>query len=414
MGSSSGELRSGGYEIDVLIGLLVAMAAHLKSNRRRDTPPDLTSKEMPRPQKIQRLEEPLAFRLDVATAGSASAKFPSFKRPTEVASFSLDINRAFLNDRSMLKRFACPENGASVHFDLNCGYDTFIKKEETVKENLDDMLRCILLNRQLLREAPNFVCWRGLLTKILCTPYETRDGWTIAVSRFGGTLYMCECEKTASYPGMELMTYWGFKFEQYATARNGSNQPETDEPVNNKEAFCSVVTTKLDEHSLLYGGEVDCFSGDNAASASAAGSTSNYVELKTNRDFDHPGQERSFKRFKVLKWWAQSFLLGVPTVVCGFRDDAGIVHRIGYYKTLELPRLVRGEPNAWNPAVCFNFLGDFLSQVKRCVSCEDLVYVFEFRAGSGRVQARACTSDDKSYCFLPDWFRNAVGATDPL
>ena len=34
------------------------------------------------------------------------------------------------------------------------------------------------------------------------------------------------------------------------------------------------------------------------------------------------------KKFKQIKWWCQSFLVGVPTIVCGFRDDDGIVEKV--------------------------------------------------------------------------------------
>jgi len=69
------------------------------------------------------------------------------------------------------------------------------------------------------------VCWRGILTKLLCTPYENREGWKIAVLRFGKTLYICEYKTDEltndGFKNSELqkeMTYWGFKFETYITA----------------------------------------------------------------------------------------------------------------------------------------------------------------------------------------------------
>ena len=46
-------------------------------------------------------------------------------------------------------------------------------------------------------------------------------------------------------------------------------------------------------------------------------------------------------RFKLLKWWAQSFLLGISKIVCGFRDDAGVVRQIREFQTLELPKQCR-------------------------------------------------------------------------
>jgi len=41
-------------------------------------------------------------------------------------------------------------------------------------------------------------------------------------------------------------------------------------------------------------------------------------------------------RFKLLKWWAQSFLVGIPKIVCGFRDDDGIVKNLQHFKTTSL------------------------------------------------------------------------------
>lgn len=71
----------------------------------------------------------------------------------------------------------------------------------------------------------DFICWRGLLTKLLCTPYEQRDGWEIAVSSFNGTLYMCEFDseqrlqqQAEQTDALKEMSYWGLKFEQYVTA----------------------------------------------------------------------------------------------------------------------------------------------------------------------------------------------------
>ena len=39
-------------------------------------------------------------------------------------------------------------------------------------------------------------------------------------------------------------------------------------------------------------------------------------------------QERTLKKFKQIKWWCQSFLVGVPKIVCGFRDGDGVVEKV--------------------------------------------------------------------------------------
>ena len=70
----------------------------------------------------------------------------------------------------------------------------------------------------------DFICWRGLLTRLLCTPYENRDGWKIGVTLFNKTMYLCEFETEQKKQMLanqsekqEEMTYWGYKFEQYVT-----------------------------------------------------------------------------------------------------------------------------------------------------------------------------------------------------
>ena len=60
---------------------------------------------------------------------------------------------------------------------------------------------------------------------------------------------------------------------------------------------------------------------------------SSYVELKTNRVLDHPRQEVNFEKHKLLRVWAQSYLLGIPRVIFGFRNDDGILKEVKEYST---------------------------------------------------------------------------------
>ena len=63
------------------------------------------------------------------------------------------------------------------------------------------------------------------MTRLACTPYENRDGWKIAIIKFKGTWYMCEydteekvLQKSQMDEKQKLMTYMGWKFEQYVTS----------------------------------------------------------------------------------------------------------------------------------------------------------------------------------------------------
>ena len=66
----------------------------------------------------------------------------------------------------------------------------------------------------------------------------------------------------------------------------------------------------------------------------------------------------SFARHKLIKWWCQSFLVCIPVVTCGFRNDHGIVNRLTDYPTAKLPSI---GANFWLPNVCMNLLSHFIS-----------------------------------------------------
>ena len=170
--------------------------------------------------------------------------------------------------------------------------------------------------------------------------------------------------------------------------------------INNCEAFCSVVRARLNKHSLLFGAEVDCCSLKNGKVIPSE----SYVELKTSRIMDSPRLYRNFANFKLLKYWAQSYLAGVPTIVCGLRDDNGIVRKIETFDTLEIPKIARKDDAKWNPSVCLNFCDEFLAWVKSIVVEDDrhVVYsfIFEDPFQFVKVEKRPYGTE----VFLPNWF----------
>lgn len=40
-----------------------------------------------------------------------------------------------------------------------------------------------------------------------------------------------------------------------------------------------------------------------------------------------------------MKWWAQSFLVGVPSVICGYRNDCGLVSKMEEFELKKLPKM---------------------------------------------------------------------------
>jgi hypothetical protein len=132
---------------------------------------------------------------------------------------------------------------------------------------------------------------------------------------------------------------------------------------------------------LLMSAEIDCADERGA-----------YIELKTSRQMDNERQHANFEKHKLLKFWLQvpppyhrplttapllpppyyrplttalfyrpslspcltapttaplfwlqSFLAGVPRIIVGFRDDAGVVKELRPLETMKIPRMVRGK-----------------------------------------------------------------------
>ncbi|XP_070778938.1 decapping and exoribonuclease protein [Enoplosus armatus] len=346
--------------------------------------------------------------------------FPVYKQPVEVGCFSLDAERRFFNDSRQMRYYVEPDR--NPNFDLRDGYkDRYIKRDGSVMEKLDSILRWILANRsKISSRAPSypldvdFVTWRGHLTKLLTTPYETREGWLLAVTRFKGTLYISEVETEAARRERENRTekheemmYWGYKFEQYTCADDVHSLPDPGGVVNTNEAFCTVVQTRLADHRLLFSGEVDCRDKDPNAPAPPAC----YVELKTSAEICAPKQRSNFHRFKLLKWWAQSFLPGVPRVVAGFRDHEGVVVSVETFPISKISHLIKHEHNCWKPTVCMNFCCDFLSFVKSIVTEDNPSVVYLFTREPYR-DVTYSVHKDSQYSFLPHWYVEEMTSQD--
>ena len=64
---------------------------------------------------------------------------------------------------------------------------------------------------------------------------------------------------------------------------------------------------------------------------------------------------------KLMKFWIQSFLLGVPKIIVGFRSKFGILQRLEELETKNIPGLVkRSGKGTWDGNLCINFTASFL------------------------------------------------------
>ncbi|CAN7982539.1 unnamed protein product [Ixodes pacificus] len=258
----------------------------------------------------------------------------------------------------------------------------------------------------------NFVCKRGLLSTLACTPYRTRNDWLFSATRYKNTLYLCKFESEshraweAQNPQLaKQMDFWGHKFEQYMTSDRPGAIPDTSAPLRSGDQFYVVLKGRMESHSLLFTAEVDAIDND---VSQEPGSTAAYVEFKTARIMTRPNQERNFVGNKLLPCWSQSFLTGVPRVMVGFRTAYGEVQSVKEYSVEEMPSLARGQ---WSDRVCLRFLDEMLSFVKDCVTEDDpnAVYLFTFDPRQDPKVVCKKLSDPGEFQILSSSYLDAFG-----
>ena len=134
-------------------------------------------------------------------------------------------------------------------------------------------------------------------------------------------------------------------------------------------------------------------------------SDGDFIELKTSRMIDNKRLASSFAQYKALKWWAQSFLVGIRKILCGFRDDDGIVSQLEDYPIQKLPEMGKN----WMPNVCMNFLNALLSFVHKLLhqnKHELVMYNFKWHPRDSKIHVY----EDKYSIqnVLPQWYLSKV------
>ncbi|CAG8072727.1 unnamed protein product [Penicillium olsonii] len=317
----------------------------------------------------------------------------SIRRPREIACFSYDDQRRFsLGDSSMAYYYT-----PNLPADLNKGYDTFQKLDDVADEHLDALLDTLVAHEKETKKKceVDIVTWRGMMTKkFRSIPLLTRLRFIEENNEYKNQQKEIQ-RKRGSPPGMapqELMMYWGmeipvkvpsayvlienpgYKFENLAVLRktwDESTREEIegreDDIVNNAAQYCSVVRTGIGNTRMVLGGEVDAIWDSKPWRKDAP---INWVELKTSAQIRNDRDMIKYER-KLLKFWAQSFLLGVPKIIVGFRDQDGICHSLEELDTASITgKVLNVGRRTWDGNTCINFTGAFLEWLKQTINRE--------------------------------------------
>eukprot|EP00058_Branchiostoma_floridae_P026673 XP_002612164.1 hypothetical protein BRAFLDRAFT_88903 [Branchiostoma floridae] len=195
-----------------------------------------------------------------------SEQFPNYSQPKEVGIFSL-TSKGFFSDGRNLKYYREPKNMQNVHLDLNQGFPEKFVDWKGEGGDLDHILKWIT---EAKRKNPS-------------------RGWKLAVTKFNGTWYISHVPE--QWNDDPRTNCWGHKFEQYMTADTAEGEPNIEGKVDLNETFYTVVTSKLNSHSLLFSAEVDGRVPDDKVSP-----PTRYVEMKTNKVLRNQNDKRNFDR----------------------------------------------------------------------------------------------------------------------
>jgi RAT1-interacting protein len=347
----------------------------------------------------------------------------SLKQPKEIYSYSIDIHtNVHMDDRS-LAYYYLTDSWLDRSLDLFSGFKDFQQKDESKPLHLDTLLMALMSyeGKTGTKVKTDIISWRGIMTKLMCLPYENSDDMDLNVMVFDGQIFIEEDHKLTTQKKRpmdqqgELLCYSGFKFEQVATISKPWSHCTREEieghftaPVNNIEQYVSVVRTGVGKVGFVLGGEVDCAKDYKPQPPESP--LSHYVELKTSKVVRSDRDAKNFER-KILKSWAQSFLLGVPKIVYGFRNDNGILDCVEEYKTEAIPTIVKNSTvtpphRKWNGMDAIAFYGAALEWIKDTVTSDNNVVIWRlsFKAKQDeQLVLRKLSSDESEDFLLPEF-----------
>ncbi|UZJ55933.1 hypothetical protein CBS101457_005253 [Exobasidium rhododendri] len=314
---------------------------------------------------------PTSFKIALHPVSHYAQQQPPapFQLPISIASFSYDGSRKLHHDDRSRRYYHAPPSRA----DLNRGYEDLISRDDSINEHLDSLLLTLMRlakedggKGDEYRQRANLITWRGMMTKLCTLLYEDRQGFEMNAMMVGDTLYLeehinaatqAENERQQGISNLKRFAYYGYSFESWTCSERPNPKDPWDGNVNTNVQWCSVVKTKLGETRCILAGEVDAVDPKTQAP----------TEVKTSMSIRNARDEERFET-KMLRFYMQSFLLGIAMVVVGFRDYKGFLVTHQEFQTLKMPRLVRGKPHEWNPTACLNFASDTIASIRSHIS----------------------------------------------
>eukprot|EP00300_Choanocystis_sp_HF-7_P013502 c18323_g1_i1.p1 GENE.c18323_g1_i1~~c18323_g1_i1.p1 ORF type:complete len:327 (-),score=42.47 c18323_g1_i1:294-1274(-) len=241
-------------------------------------------------------------------------------QPKHMFSFGLVSSTKEYVANAQLGKYVSTEPRLPI--DLAVGFDAAEtqRDDEDSSTRLTPILRCLSENNvRLDLIAASFLSFRGNITRMLNTVNSPRDVWRLGCARYQSVVFidMRLMEQSATFASRRG-AYCGRKFENMFIQ---SPPAQLDDGTVKSYEYCTLLTTRLGSHKLLLGAEVDGMDEKGCM-----------VELKTSQ---RPKNMETFGKFKYSKWWAQSYLAGIPKIICGWMNE-GTLEEIQIHETLHM------------------------------------------------------------------------------
>lgn len=256
-----------------------------------------------------------------------------------------------------------------------------LKEEFFLKWLVDEKYHKGVMGKKF--KKPNFICFGGRITDSLMTPEIKRFGsWKIFAAKFNDTIYLFDV-KEVNNTNQTLMSYYGIYFEHLLTQPNSN--PSN---INEFHKVFAINEVSFGNHQLLIMSEMD-----------AKGKDSKWAEIKVYKTC----QSKVFKG-KFLKYWAQSIVPGIETLVIGEHQN-GILQNVEVTTTDALAQKCDIKQND-----CYDFEDGLLKFISSHLQVNDpkVVKMFSWKDGHDRVNVEVVPKRSIPKGMLPPWYIKAV------
>ncbi|SSD59520.1 related to Protein RAI1 [Saccharomycodes ludwigii] len=275
-----------------------------------------------------------------------------------------------INDHSYLNYYYLPDADVDKRvIKLSTGFTKFKNATPINDCSLAGLLKTIIeLEKEKKKKGSSsnrygnydIITFRGIIKSlIMCfnnNPYN--NPINLQICTFDNQIFIKNIDESHSNKETELtkenlfsqkILYSGYKFESCCTlpeplpyVTREKLEKRYKKVASNDEQYISIVKTGISSFKLILAGEVDAVYDFYEDSPQNGDNLKHYLELKSSTQIINQNQGRKFEN-KLFGAWLQCFLMGIPRITYGYRDDEFNLIAVEEFQTVEIPELFKNQ-----------------------------------------------------------------------